>query len=325
MFKTAKRLNLFSSAIFYELNHMKQELLHAGRTVTDLGIGSPDLFPPSHAIDAFSKALMQPGVFGYANTEGTSFFRDAAADFLRTRYQVDVDSTNEVLTLMGSQDALSHLTLALIDPGDIVLIPDPGYPIYEVAVHLAGGVPFYMPLSADTGFLPDLAAIPEDVAQRAKLMVLNFPGNPTTAQADGAFFRKLIEFAQQYEIMVVHDAAYIELMLNGHTAPSFLAENGAKEVGIELHSLSKTFNLAGPRLAFAAGNAQILQALRIIKSNIDYGVFLGAQMAGVAALRNPVEHITLMRATYLLRRDAFLAPLHEAGWKITPPESTMFV
>ncbi len=325
MIARAERLQRISSAVFYELEAIKQELRQRGVAVTDLGIGSPDMPPDARVQEAFANALSQQGVYGYPTTQGTMSFREAASAFLSIRYGVAVDPAQEILTLMGAQDGLTHVALALVDPGDIVLIPDPGYPIYEVSVHLAGGVPYRLPLLAERGYLPDFGAVPTDVLSRAKMMILNYPGNPVTAVAAPDFFATVVDVARRYEIAVIHDAAYIELVYDGARSPSFLATPGASGVGIELHSLSKTFHFAGPRLAFAAGNRDILSALQVLKSNIDYGVFRAAQAAGEAALKGAEESIVAMRTQYTARRDLFVSSLAASGWRLTPPAATMFV
>ncbi|MHB1682676.1 MAG: aminotransferase class I/II-fold pyridoxal phosphate-dependent enzyme [Bacilli bacterium] len=304
---------------------MKRSLAERGVPVVDLGIGSPDMPPAPHVREAFSQALLHPDAFGYPTTQGTGSFREAASTFLSARYGVTTDPVHEILTLMGAQDGLAHLALALINPGDIVLIPDPGYPIYEVSVHLAGGVPYHLPLLAERGYLPDFSEVPAAVLARAKMMILNYPGNPVTAVVEQEFFAQVVDVARRHDIMVVHDAAYIELLFDGAHSPSFLATPGAFDVGIELHSLSKTFHFAGPRLAFAAGNRDILSALQVVKSNIDYGVFRATQAAGEAALMNAEESIAAMRRQYAARRDIFIAALAASGWQLTPPAATMFV
>ncbi len=322
----AKRLSSISSAVFFELTQLKTELRKRDVQVIDLGIGSPDTPPASHVQEAFLEALRDPRVYGYATTEGTDEFRHAAASFLYQRYNVVVDPHTELLSVIGAQDALTHISLAVVDPGDVILIPDPCYPIYEVTALLVGATPYRMPLREENNYLPDLSAIPHDILRRAKLMILNYPSNPVTAVAPPSFFADVVEFAHQHHILVLHDAAYIELTFDGRTSPSFLATPGAKDVGIELHSFSKTFNFAGPRLAFAAGNCEILEALHIVKSNIDYGVFLATQRAGTITLQDhPDIHIAHVRELYQKRRDAFLNPLYHAGWDISPSQATMFV
>ncbi len=325
MFSEAKRMELFSGAVFYEMAEIAKARKSAGKPVIDLGIGSPDMPPPVILPEVLKNVLDEPGVFGYQRTEGTEAFKHEISEFLHRRYQVSVSPDEEVLVTIGAQDALAHLTLAFINPGDVVLIPDPGYPIYEVAVHLAGGIPYFLPLIEENEFLPDFKTIPHDVLKKAKMLVLNFPSNPTSAVATPEFFSEVVEFAKQQRIMVIHDAAYIELVFDGYQAPSFLRTPGAIDVGIELHSFSKTFNFAGPRLAFAAGNRQILKSLGKLKSQIDYGVFSAIQYAGAKALKNAEDFIEMNRMEYQFRRDALLSPIIESGWSVKKPLSTMFV
>ncbi|OPG15709.1 aminotransferase class I/II-fold pyridoxal phosphate-dependent enzyme [Ferroacidibacillus organovorans] len=321
----SKRLNLFSSAVFYELSNLTEKRKQDGLPVFPLGIGSPDLPPPLHSIDVLREALLDPSSFSYQRTEGLTDFRACISRFMAAQYGVQVDPECEVLPLIGAQDGLSHITLALVDPGDIVLIPDPGYPIYEVAVHLAGATPYFYPLRGEHDFLPDWSMIPSSIAERAKLMILNFPGNPTTVVGSRRVFEEAIHFARLHKIAIIHDAAYIELQFDEHQTPSFLSVPGAKELGIELHSLSKTFNFAGARVAFAVGQQDMLEALRIVKSQVDYGIFMPIQKAAMATLDNDRGHHRSLRAMYQERRDQFLAPLHAAGWDIRIPEGTMFV
>jgi LL-diaminopimelate aminotransferase len=226
---------------------------------------------------------------------------------------------------MGSQDGLAHVCLSFVNPGDIVLVPDPGYPIYSAGPVLAGGVLYHMPMLAANNFLPDLSAIDAEIAKRAKIMVLNYPSNPVTAVATEAFFAEAVAFARKYDIIICHDIAYSELSFDGYRPGSFLSIPGAKEVGVEFHSLSKTYNMAGCRLGFVVGNAKVIEALACLKSNIDYGVFLPVQHAGIAALSGPQEYVRQTAMTYQRRRDIFISGVGKAGWNITPPKATMFI
>lgn len=325
LFEPAKRMQQFTSAVFYELAAQKASRLQSGLDVIDLGIGSPDQLPDARIRQAFHEALDAPDAYSYARTEGTVAFRDAAVAFLANRYGVRLDGRHNVLSLIGAQDGLSHLTLATVNPGDVVLIPDPGYPIYEVSVHLAGGIPVRMPLRPENDFLPDFSLLDEDVLERTKLMILNFPSNPTTSVAPPSLFVEAVALAKQYGFVIVHDAAYLELVYDGYQGPSFLTTPGALDAGIELHSLSKTFHFAGPRVAFAAGRQDVLQALATVKSNIDYGIFHAAQAAGVEAMTHPEASIATMRALYQERRDAFVPALQAGGLAVTAPRATMFV
>ncbi|MFC4769052.1 LL-diaminopimelate aminotransferase [Effusibacillus consociatus] len=321
----SRRLENFSSAIFFELNELKQQLRAEGTDIIDLGIGSPDLAPPPHVIQTLSEAAADPSGYGYPTSEGSLFFREAVANWYRNRFGVHLDPQTECIALMGSQDGLSHLALALVDPGDYVLVPDPGYPIYEVSIHLANGVPYLMPLKEENQFLPDFSTIPAEVAQNAKFMILNYPNNPVTAVADREFYEKAILFARRHNIVIVSDIAYSELAFDGYKPMSILEIEGAKEVAVEFHSLSKSFNMAGCRIGFGIGNKEILKALAIVKSNIDYGIFTAIQKAGAAALLGDQTHTVTMSKTYQARRDVLLDGLAKIGWTIPKPQATMFV
>lgn len=324
--RPSKRLEQLSAAIFSEMAERKREVAQT-RRVFDLSIGSPDQQPEPTLLEALTAAVEKPGAFGYALSEGTEAFRAEVAQWYRYRFGVELNPDGEIHSLMGSQDGLAHFALAWTDPGDLVLVPDPGYPIYAGSVHLAGATPYFMPLKAERGFLPDLAAIPEDVAKQATFMILNYPNNPVSAVATVAFFEEVVKFAQRHDIIVVHDLAYSEMAFDGYKPPSFLQAPGAKEVGIEFNSFSKSFNMAGCRIAYVVGNAEIIKPLAIVKSNVDYGVFLPVQEMAVAAMRE--DRLSggqnSVSGLYQERRDVLLAELAKAGWEITPPKATMFV
>lgn len=323
--QVSSRLSRFGSAIFFELNELKRHLVAEGKDVIDLGIGSPDLPPPSHVMETLQRAAADPKVYGYPTSEGSPYFREAVSSWYKNRFGVHLDSDSECMALMGSQDGLSHLALALVDPGDYVLVPDPGYPIYEVSIHLANGIPYLMPLTETNDFLPDFSEIPVDVAKRAKFMILNYPNNPVTSVADRKFYEKAVAFAKEFDIVIVSDIAYSELAFDGFRPMSILEIEGAKDVAVEFHSLSKSFNMAGCRIGFAVGNREILHALGVVKSNIDYGVFTAVQKAGAAALLGDQAHTTAMSRTYQFRRDVLLDGLAGIGWQIPKPKATMFV
>ncbi|MGE7270151.1 aminotransferase class I/II-fold pyridoxal phosphate-dependent enzyme [Brevibacillus panacihumi] len=324
--RPSKRLEQLSAAIFSEMAARKREVAQT-RRVFDLSIGSPDQQPEPILLEALAEAIEKPGAFGYALSEGTASFRAEVAQWYRYRFGVELNPDGEIHSLMGSQDGLAHFALAWTDPGDLVLVPDPGYPIYAGSVHLAGATPYFMPLKAERGFLPDLGAIPEEVAKQAKFMILNYPNNPVSAVATVAFFEEVVEFARRHDIIVVHDLAYSEMAFDGYKPPSFLQAPGAKEVGIEFNSFSKSFNMAGCRIAYVVGNAEIIKPLAIVKSNVDYGVFLPVQEMAVAAMRE--DRLSGGRNSvsglYQERRDVLLAELATAGWEIEPPKATMFV
>jgi LL-diaminopimelate aminotransferase len=320
----AQRLNRLTTGIFTELAHRKQVARSQGLNVIDLSVGSPDLPPHPSVMDALRENAADGRQYGYTLT-GIPRFKRAAAEFYQRRYGVELDPSSEVLQVMGSQDGLAHLAMALINEGELVLVPDPGYPIYEVGVMIAGGALYAMPLEEENGFLPDLDQIPAEVAAKAKMMIVNYPGNPVTALADMAFFERLVAFAKKHEIMVVHDFAYSELVFDGRRPPSFLSVPGAKDVGIEFNSLSKTFNMAGCRIGYVMGNRQMIEAIALLKSHIDYGIFLPIQKAAVAALEADFKLLEKNAQVYQKRRDILLDALAEAGWVITKPQATMFV
>lgn len=322
----SRRVRNLASAIFSEMAQRKRVAAEKLRVI-DLGIGSPDQPPPPHLIQTLTEAVQRPDVYGYPLSEGSDRLRQAVAAWYTYRFGVTLDPQREVHALMGSQDGLAHLAMAWVDPGELVLVPDPGYPIYAASVQLAGAEMYPMPLRAENGFLPDLEAIPEDVRRRAKLMILNYPNNPVAAVAPLSFFEQVVRFAQQYGIIVAHDLAYSEMAFDGYRPPSFLQAAGAKEVGIEFHSFSKSFNMAGCRIAYVVGNERIIQPLAVLKSNIDYGVFYPVQEMAAAALEadmsgrypNPVGPL------YQERRDVLLAGLARIGWTMERPKATMFV
>lgn len=322
----SKRLAELGSAIFSEMAAWKREVTARGVDVIDLGIGSPDRAPSARVMEALTRAVNDPGLYGYPTSEGSAQFRQTVARWYAHRFGVTLDPEDEIVTLMGSQDGLAHLAMAVTDPGDIVMVPDPGYPIYSASLVLAGVQPYHMPLRADNGFLPKLEEIPADVARQAKFMLLNYPSNPLSAVADLAFFERLVEYAREHELLLVHDLAYSEMSFDGFKPPSILEVKGAKDIAVEFHSLSKSFNMAGCRIAFMVGQRDAVRALRVLKSNIDYGVFLAVQQAGIAALEEDMTPGSRsVAALYERRRDIVIEGLNEAGWSIPKPKATMFI
>ncbi|OPH61342.1 LL-diaminopimelate aminotransferase [Paenibacillus ferrarius] len=321
----SKRLSQLGSAIFSEVADWKREVMNQGVDVIDLGIGSPDLPPSARIIEAFVQAVQDPSHYGYPTSEGSLAFREAVAGWYQHRFGVALNPESEILTLMGSQDGLAHLALSLCDPGDIAIVPDPGYPIYSASLVLAGVESYLLPLRAEHHFLPQLEDIPVDVAAKAKFILLNYPSNPLSAVADRAFFEQLIVYAKKHDLLVVHDLAYSEMAFDGYKPMSILEIEGAKEVAVEFHSLSKSFNMAGCRIAFLTGCADAVNALKTLKSNIDYGVWGAIQAAGIAALEEDMEHDHSVSSVYERRRDVFISAMQEAGWRITPPKATMFI
>lgn len=321
----SKRLEQLGSAIFAEVAEWKEQVRGQGMDIIDLGIGSPDQPPSPKVIEALVNAVRNPNSYSYPTSEGSLPFRQAVARWYKHRFAVELDSCNEILALMGSQDGLAHLAMAIADPGDIALVPDPGYPIYSASLVLAGVTAYTMPLRAEHNFLPQLDRIPLEIARQAKFMLLNYPSNPLAAVADRAFFEQVIAYAHEHQMIIVHDLAYSEMTFDGFEPISILQIPGAKEIAVEFHSLSKSFNMAGCRLAFMVGNPTVVQALRTLKSNIDYGVFLAVQEAGIAALEDDMTHEHTVAVQYERRRNLVIEGLKQAGWDIPLPKATMFI
>lgn len=320
----SEKMDKLPQGIFMELANRKQENLTKGIDVIDLSVGSPDLPPPSLVMSAIAKYSQDPANYGYT-LKGTAEFNEAVSYFYRERYQVELNSKEEVLQLMGSQDGLSHLATAMINPGDYVLVPDPGYPIYEASVTIAGGVIYPMPLLEENDFLPRLEEIPEEVLTKTKMMILSYPGNPVTAIADRSFFVEVVAFAKKHHILVVHDFAYSELIFDDHPQISFMSIEGAKDVAIEFNSLSKTFNMAGCRIGYVVGNPQALNILASLKAHIDYGIFLPIQKAAEVALTSDYTMLSDQRKVYEERRDVLIEGLNKSGWEVKSSPATMFV
>jgi LL-diaminopimelate aminotransferase len=324
-FAVAERLAALPPYLFVEIDRKKREAAARGVDIINLGIGDPDLPTPAPIIRALYRAARDPANHRYPESEGLDRFRQAVADWYRQRFGVELSPGREVLTLIGAKEGIGHLPLALVNPGDVVLIPDPAYPVYRAGTIFAGGVPHVMPLRRENGFLPDLAAIPADVRRRAKLMFINYPNNPTGAVAPLDFYREVVEFATRHNIVVAQDNTYSEIAFDGYRAPSFLQVPGAKDVGIEFHSLSKTFNMTGWRIAFAVGRPQVVEALRQIKSNLDSGAFQAVQEAGIAALGMADAVSARNSKIYQRRRDALVRGLRAAGLEVEPPRASFYV
>ncbi len=321
----ADRITSLPPYLFAAIDRAKENAIKNGVDVIDLGVGDPDLPTPSHIIDALYRSAQNPERHRYPSYTGMLSLREAASGWYKKTFNVALDPASEVLALIGSKEGLAHIPLAFLNPGDIALVPDPAYPVYKIGTIFAGGVPHIMPLSAENGFLPDLDAIPDDVAGRARLIFLNYPNNPTAAVADPAFFREVVDFAHEHDIIVVHDNPYSEMTFDGYRAPSLLSTPGAMEVGIEMHSLSKTYNMTGWRIGFALGNAEIIAGLGKIKTNIDSGAFEAVQEAGITALNGPQDCIADMRRVYTKRRALLLRGLHALGIDAAAPKATFYV
>ncbi|MBS0179509.1 MAG: LL-diaminopimelate aminotransferase [Nitrospira sp.] len=323
--EVATRIKTLPPYLFAAIDKMKQEALARGVDIINLGIGDPDLPTPTPIIESLAQAAKNPKHHQYPSYEGMLSFRKAVADWYRRRFNVTLDPANEVLTLIGSKEGIGHVHLAFVDPGDIVLVPSPGYPVYPVGTSFCGGVSHIMPLTKANGFLPDLNAIPKDVARKAKLMWLNSPNNPTSVIMSKDYFKRVVDFAQENHIIVCHDAAYSEIYYDGKRPASFLEIDGAKDVGVEFHSLSKTYNMTGWRLGFAVGNKDILAGLGKVKSQLDSGVFEAIQAAGITALGLEDSVTDELRKIYQERRDTLVPGLKQLGLEVDPPPAAFYI
>lgn len=320
----AQRMNNFGEGIFARLAAMRQQKISSGAEVIDLSIGAPNIPPPAHVMKVLAEEALKPENYIYAIND-TRELLDAASDWYRRRYGVELDPATEICSLWGSQDGLAHIALTLIDDGDLTLVPDPCYPIFADGAKLAGSEIFFMQQLPEYDYVIQLDKIPADVAARAKFMVVSYPNNPTTAVAPADFYERLIHFAKRNDIVVLHDNAYSELIFDGSRGSSFLSFKGAKDVGVEFNSLSKTYGMAGARVGFCLGNREVVKRVKLLKSNIDYGLFLPIQKAAIAALQSPREVIDATRAAYVERIDALIDGLCAAGWQVDKPKATMFV
>jgi LL-diaminopimelate aminotransferase len=321
----ADRIKNLPPYLFAAIDKMKQEAIRQGKDVINLGIGDPDLPTPAPIIERLQKAAADPKNHQYPSYEGMFSFRQAVAQWYQTRFKVTLDPATEVVTLIGSKEGIGHAPLAFINPGDTALMTSPGYPVYHAGTLFAGGKSYFVPLLEKNGFLPDLASIPVSVAQEARIFFINSPNNPTAAVATRDFFESVIAFANRYNILICHDAAYSEIYYDGVRPVSFLDVPGAKEVGIEFHSLSKTFNMTGWRIGFAVGNPSALAALLKVKSNMDSGVFQAVQEAGITALEMEDAALGPIRKIYQERRDALVPGLHKLGFKVESPQASFYV
>ncbi len=319
----ANRMDAFGTGIFSVLLQKKQEKEAQGVSVIDLSVGTPNIPPEERIRQVLSQAALDPKSYVYAIRD-TSALQKAAAEWYRRRYGVELDPQTQVCSLMGSQEGLSHIALTVADPGDIVLVPDPCYPVFADGPRVAGARLSYMPLKKENDYLIDFSAIDPETARRAKLMMVSYPNNPTCAIAPPSFYRELIEFARTYDIMVLHDNAYSELTFDGVKGGSFLSYPGAMDVGVEFNSLSKTYGMAGARVGFCLGNREMVEKLKLLKSNMDYGMFLPVQQAAIEAITGDQSCVERTRKAYQRRRDALCRSFAQAGWTIDPPKATMF-
>jgi len=319
------RLKNLPPYLFKEIDRQKDEVKKKGIDIIDLGVGDPDMPTPKHIIEILNKAALDPVNHQYPSYTGMDDFNQAVCKWYKRRFNVDLDYLEEAVTLIGSKEGIAHIPLAFINTNDWALVANPGYPVYEIGVKFAGGKVYFMDLKKENDFLPDFDAVPEDIAKKAKLMFINYPNNPTSAVADISFFNSVVAFAKQHNIIVCHDAAYTEMTFDGYKPISFLEAEGAKEVGIEFHSLSKTYNMTGWRIGFAVGNREVIHALGQIKSNIDSGAFQAVQRAGIAALEGDQTCVENMNKEYAARRDILVEGLISLGLSVAKPRATFYV
>jgi LL-diaminopimelate aminotransferase len=321
----AKRLDNLPPYLFAQIDALKAQKRAEGIDLIDLGVGDPDLPTPKHIVDALCEAARDPSTHHYPDYLGMLAYRQAVASWYDQRFGVKLDPKKEVLALIGSKEGIAHIPEAFVNPGDYVLVSDPGYPVYKTSTLFAEGKSHPMPLLEENGFLPDYAAIPKDVLKNAKLMFIGYPNNPTGAAASINFFEETVEFAKDNDIIVVHDNAYSEISFDGYKSPSFLQAKGAMDVGLETHSLSKTYNMTGWRIGMCVGNAGLIEAFGRVKTNIDSGVFDAVQRAAITALTGPQDCVAQACAVYQERRDALVTGLRSLGFDVTSPKASFYV
>lgn len=319
------RLKQLPPYLFAEIDRVKKEAIAQGRDIINLGVGDPDIPTPQHIIESLNQAVKDPVNHRYALDQGMDSLRQAIAGWYKKRFNVTLDPDTQVLPLIGSKEGIAHIPIGFVNPGDVVLHTEPNYPPYKTATILALGKPYALSITDKNGFIPDLKSIPKAVLKKAKLLFLNYPNNPTAAVAHKRFFRDAVEFAKRHKIIICHDAAYSEIAFDGYRPPSILETDGAFDCSIEFHSLSKTYNMTGWRIGWAAGNAEVVSALGKVKANIDSGIFGAIQIAGVTALTGPQYCIEEANEIYRQRRDVLIIGLQGLGWNVTPPKATFYV
>ena len=325
MFKLAERIKQLPPYLFKEIDQKKKEIAAKGVDIIDLGIGDPDLPTPPKIVEAMVQAIRDPANHHYPSYSGMDDFKAAIAEWYKERFSISLDPESETIALIGAKEGIAHIPLAFINPGDLALIPTPAYPVYNIGTLFAGGRPYFLPLLKENNFLPDLASISDGVARKAKIIWLNYPNNPTAAVADKGFFESMVEFAHTYNIMVCHDLTYSEITFDEYKPMSLLEIQGARDICIEFHSLSKSFNMTGWRIGFAVGNKEAIKGLGSIKSNIDSGLFQAIPVAGIEALRANKENILEIKKTYARRRDIMVKGLRDSGFKVNPPKATFYL
>ncbi len=323
--KKARRISELPPYLFAEIDRRKREALARGVDLIDLGIGDPDIATPSVIVEKLLEGASKPVNHRYPNSTGMLEFRQAVSAWYQTRFAVKLDPAKEVVSLIGSKEGIGNMAVAFVDPGDVVLVSSPCYPVYHIGTAFSGGKNYFLPLTKQNHFLPDLESIPADVAKQAKLLWINYPNNPTAAVADEDFFKRVIAFANKYNVIVCHDAAYTEMGYDGYRPMSFLEVDGAREVGIEFHSLSKTFNMTGWRIGMAVGNPELVAGLAQAKSNLDSGIFQAVQEAGIEALKLGDKIVEPSRKIYQERRDILVDGLRAVGLECEKPRATFYV
>ncbi|MFB2894671.1 pyridoxal phosphate-dependent aminotransferase [Aerosakkonemataceae cyanobacterium BLCC-F50] len=322
----AQRLEKIPPYLFAELDRKRNELISQGVDIINMAIGDPDKPTPVHIVTAMHEAIDDPSTHNYPPYQGTKEYRQAVVNWMERRFGVSgLNPETEVIPSIGSKEAIHNTFLAFVEPGDYTLIPNPGYPVYRTSTFFAGGEPYYMPLLPERGFLPSLQAIPEQVASKAKLLWVNYPNNPTGATASLEFFAQLVQFCQKYDILLCHDHAYSEIAYSGYQPPSVLQIPGAKDIAIEFHSLSKSYNMAGWRIGFVVGNALGIKGLSQVKTNIDSGIFKAIQRAAIAAYSTSSAELQQALSVYQKRRDIVVEGLRSLGWTIAAPKATLYV
>jgi LL-diaminopimelate aminotransferase len=324
-FRPANRIASLPPYLFAEADRQIAAKRAAGFDVVSLGVGDPDLPTPAWILEALHKSAEDPANHRYPDYYGLAELRRAIASWYLTRFGVELHPDNEVVPLIGSKEGIAHIALAFIDPGDVALASDPGYPVYTIGTMLAGGTPYLMPILPENDFLPDLDSVPADVLSKARLLWINYPNNPTSAVAPEGFFERVVEFAQRHNLLVCHDNAYSDVTFDGYRPISFLQVPGAKEVGVEFHSLSKSYNMTGWRIGMMVGNASAVEALGRVKTNLDSGIFQAVQYAGIAALTGDQTWMAERNMIYQRRRDLVVSTLNEIGIDATPPKASLYI
>lgn len=319
------RIDRLPPYVFTTVNKIKMDARHAGKDIVDLGMGNPDLPTPKHIVDKLLEAAQKPHNHRYSASKGITKLRMAIASWYKRRFDVDIDHEDEAIVTIGAKDGISHLVLVTIGPGDIVFAQNPTYPIHPYSAIIAGGDVRGIPVGPDSDFFENLIEATRQTWPKPKLLIISYPHNPTTEVVNMEFFEKIVAYAKEYNIMVIHDFAYADLVFDGYKAPSFLQVKGAKDVGVEFFSLSKSYSMPGWRVGFCVGNREIVGALRRIKSYLDYGIFQPIQIASIIALNGPQDCVKEICDTYQERRDALVSGLHRVGWDIKSPKGTMFV